>query len=154
MIALSVDSRQYSPNTMIINRQEASYDTYFIISGTVEIIAPVCLDEVCSRMSDAVIKRLGPRSHFGEIAAMLNIPRAADVRAITHVDCYVLSQKKLRRVTQQFPRFAEKMKELAKERLATLRHTQVRRVQICMPVGLIEFNKLVYIAREHMISPL
>lgn len=125
LIALSVDSKQYLPNTMIINRDEDSYDTYFIISGTVEVIAPVCLDNVCSRMSDAVIKRLGPGSHFGEIAAMLNIPRAADVRTITQVDCYVLSQKKLRNVTQQFPCFAAKMRELAKERLANLRHTQV-----------------------------
>ncbi|KAG2186580.1 hypothetical protein INT44_002804 [Umbelopsis vinacea] len=123
-IALSVDSKQFLPNTTIIHRGEASFETYFIISGTVEIIAPVCLDTYCLDTSDAVICRLGPGSQFGEVAALLDIQRAADVRAITPVDCYVLTRSKLRRVLHQYPWFAAKMKEMAEDRLAKLRHIQ------------------------------
>jgi CRP-like cAMP-binding protein len=124
-IALNVDSKQFLPNTTIIHRDEASFETYFIVSGTVEVVAPVCLDTYCLATSDAVITRLGPGSQFGEVAALLDIPRAADVRAITPVDCYVLTRSKLRRVLHQYPWFAEKMKDMAKQRLATLRHIQV-----------------------------
>ncbi|CAO3690815.1 unnamed protein product [Umbelopsis ramanniana] len=123
-IALNVDSKQFSPNTTIIHRDEASFETYFIVSGTVEVVAPVCLDTYCLTTSDAVITRLGPGSQFGEVAALLDIPRAADVRAITSVDCYVLTRRKLRQVLHQYPWFATKMKDMAKSRLATLRHIQ------------------------------
>lgn len=125
MIALNLDSKQFKPHTRIFDRNEVSSDIYFIISGTVEVIAPVCTDEICSSTENVVLSRLGPTSHFGEIAAMLNVPRPADVRTITDVDCYVLTQAKLRQVTQHFPRFAARMKEMAEDRLEKLHHLQV-----------------------------
>ncbi|KAJ2963737.1 hypothetical protein NQZ79_g1248 [Umbelopsis isabellina] len=124
MIALNLDSKQFKPHKRIFERNEVSSDIYFIISGTVEVIAPVCTDEICSSTENVVVSRLGPTSHFGEIAAMLNVPRPADVRTITDVDCYVLTQAKLRQVAQHFPRFASRMKEMAEDRLEKLRHLQ------------------------------
>jgi len=60
---------------------------------------------------------LGEGSFVGEIALLRNIPRNANVQAISYVDLYVLERKDFEFVLSQHKGIAKKIEEVAEARL-------------------------------------
>jgi cAMP-dependent protein kinase regulator len=67
-------TRLFSPGETIIRRGELGETFYFILAGEVEVFA-------ARNGHEALIDRLGPGGHFGELALLGNRRRMATVRA-------------------------------------------------------------------------
>lgn len=67
------------------------------------------------------IARLAAGDYFGDIAVLLNAPRAADVRAVTAVELYVLKKTDFIDVISRFPELQKRFKSMAESSLSNLR---------------------------------
>lgn len=67
------------------------------------------------------IERLAAGDYFGDIAVLLNAPRAADVRAVTAVELYVLKKSDFIDVISRFPELQKRFKAMAESSLSNLR---------------------------------
>lgn len=107
-IALNLKPAIYTPGETIIRQGEEGHEMYLIIKGNVKVY----MDEA-------------PESHFiladgsfvGEIALLRNIPRNANVVAVTYVDVYVLERKVFEHVLSKHKDIAKKIEEVAEARL-------------------------------------
>lgn len=63
------------------------------------------------------IARLTAGDYFGDIAVLLNSPRAADVRAVTAVELFVLKKSDFLNVISRFPTLQQKFKVMAQNSL-------------------------------------
>ncbi|OAD05892.1 hypothetical protein MUCCIDRAFT_138692 [Mucor lusitanicus CBS 277.49] len=117
LISLKVEPRHYSPNDLILKRGDQGRELFFIISGTVEVA------NVDTATSDPLtpIARLSAGDYFGDIAVLLNAPRAADARAVTAIELYVLNKSDFIDVISRFPELQKHFKMMAENSLNDLR---------------------------------
>lgn len=85
--------------------------------GTVEVAN---VDTAISDLSTP-IARLSAGDYFGDIAVLLNAPRAADVRAVTATELYVLKKCDFIDVISRFPDLQKHFKMMAENSLTNLR---------------------------------
>lgn len=71
---------------------------FFIVSGVVEVLSDDNLK---------VLARFHEGQFFGEIAVLLDVPRIANVRAVSEVEVFVLTKDNLEAVFQVVPGAAE-----------------------------------------------
>ncbi|CEP12872.1 hypothetical protein [Parasitella parasitica] len=117
LISLKVEPRHYAPNDLILKRGDQGKELYFIISGTVEVAN---MDTATSNPLTP-IARLSAGDYFGDIAVLLNAPRAADARAVTAIELYVLKKSDFIDVICRFPDLQNHFKMMAENSLNTLR---------------------------------
>lgn len=67
------------------------------------------------------IARLSAGDYFGDIAVLLNAPRAADARAVTATELYVLKKCDFIDVISRFPDLQKHFKMMAENSLTNLR---------------------------------
>lgn len=67
------------------------------------------------------IERLSAGDYFGDISVLLNAPPAADVRAVTATESYVLKKSDFIDVISRFPDLQKHFKEMAERSLSNLR---------------------------------
>ena len=67
------------------------------------------------------IARLSAGDYFGDIAVLLNAPRAADARAVTAIELYVLNKCDFIDVISRFPDLQKHFKMMAESSLSNLR---------------------------------
>ncbi|KAL9544978.1 hypothetical protein MBANPS3_007356 [Mucor bainieri] len=117
LISLKVEPRHYSPNDLILKRGDQGKELFFIISGTVEVA------NMDTATSDPLtpIARLSAGDYFGDIAVLLNAPRAADARAVTAIELYVLNKCDFIDVISRFPQLQKHFKLMAENSLNDLR---------------------------------
>ncbi len=96
----------FDPGDFIIRRGEIGGEMYVICRGQVEV-----LDQ-----SEKQVNTLGEGDFFGELALLLAQPRAATIRALTPCDLFVLSKEDFQRVLEDFPHFADILRETARTR--------------------------------------
>ncbi|GAN11538.1 conserved hypothetical protein [Mucor ambiguus] len=116
-ISLKVEPRHYSPNDLILKRGDQGKELFFIISGTVEVA------NMDTATADPLtpIARLSAGDYFGDIAVLLNAPRAADARAVTAIELYVLNKCDFIDVISRFPELQKHFKMIAENSLNNLR---------------------------------
>lgn len=91
---------------------EAVDDIYWsMLTGEHNTIGTV---QILSSNND-VVARLGSGDYFGEISILLDVPRTADVRSVTHVDMYVLSKADFIQVCASYPQLDRRFKDLANQ---------------------------------------
>ncbi|KAG0260410.1 hypothetical protein DFQ27_003526 [Actinomortierella ambigua] len=98
ILSLNVEPRTYQLGETIIQRGEIGREMFFIVSGVVEILSEDNLK---------VLARFHSGQFFGEIAVLLDVPRLANVRAVSVVEVFVLSKDKLDAVFEAVPSAAE-----------------------------------------------
>lgn len=79
------------------------------------------------------IERLSAGDYVGDISVLLNAPRAADVRAVTATESYVLTKSDFIDVISRFPDLQKHFKEMAESSLNNLR-LKVRKMRIIIDV--------------------
>ncbi|KAJ8655720.1 hypothetical protein O0I10_008605 [Lichtheimia ornata] len=104
-ISLKLEPKSYPPNARIIRKDDIGDEMFFIIDGTVQILSS----------NNDVVARLGSGDYFGEISILLDVPRTADVRSVTHVDMYVLSKADFIQVCASYPQLDRRFKDLANQ---------------------------------------
>lgn len=98
MLSLNVEPRKYNLGETIIRRGEIGREMFFIVSGVVEILSDDSL---------RVLARFHEGQFFGEIAVLLDVPRIANVKAVSEVEVFVLTKDNLKAVFKVVPGAAE-----------------------------------------------
>ncbi|KAF9540004.1 hypothetical protein EC957_004706 [Mortierella hygrophila] len=98
MLSLKVEPRTYNLGQSIIRRGEIGREMFFVISGMVEILSDDNL---------RVLARFRDGQFFGEIAVLLDVPRIANVKAVSQVEVFVLTKENLEAVFEAVPGAAE-----------------------------------------------
>ncbi|KAF9390270.1 hypothetical protein CPC16_005179 [Podila verticillata] len=98
MLSLHVEPRKYNLGESIIRRGEIGREMFFIVSGVVEILSDDNL---------RVLARFHEGQFFGEIAVLLDVPRIANVKAVSEVEVFVLTKDNLEAVFKAVPGAAE-----------------------------------------------
>lgn len=96
-IIQSLEIQLNRPEDVIIKQEDESTDTYFLARGDAIV-------SIKDRMgNDVFSKKLGPGSHFGEIALIYNCKRTATVKSGNYSTFARLSQEKFRELSQYIP---------------------------------------------------
>ncbi|KAF9907917.1 hypothetical protein EC991_010430 [Linnemannia zychae] len=98
MLSLKVEPRTYNLGQSIIRRGEIGREMFFVTSGMVEILSDDNL---------RVLARFREGQFFGEIAVLLDVPRIANVKAVSQVEVFVLTKENLNTVFEAVPGAAE-----------------------------------------------
>ncbi|KAF9918622.1 hypothetical protein FBU30_000126 [Linnemannia zychae] len=98
MLSLMVEPRTYNIGQTIIRRGEIGREMFFVASGIVEILSDDNL---------RVLARFREGQFFGEIAVLLDVPRIANVKAVSDVEVFVLTKDNLEAVFKAVPGAAE-----------------------------------------------
>ncbi|OAQ34275.1 hypothetical protein K457DRAFT_822465 [Linnemannia elongata AG-77] len=98
MLSLKVEPRTYNLGQTIIRRGEIGREMFFVTSGMVEILSDDNLH---------VLARFRDGQFFGEIAVLLDVPRIANVKAVSQVEVFVLTKENLEAVFKAVPGAAE-----------------------------------------------
>lgn len=122
----------FPPDEVIVRKGENGTDMYFINRGQVGVMDDE-EDQPLIRMSEGDI--------FGEMALILHRPRAATIKALEYCELYRLEKARLDRLVAKYPRFAQRLKDIAEERLnlMTLRehgHGSNTRLEPALRAGL------------------
>ncbi len=107
-IALELRPVIFTPGDTIMRAGEPGREMYFISRGSVEVV---------SADGNTVFATLTAGNFVGEMALVLDQPRAASVRAVEYCDLFLLEKDAFVRVMARFPEFAEHIKAMASERL-------------------------------------
>jgi voltage-gated potassium channel len=98
-------AEQVETGEVVVRRGEAAHSMYFVAGGEVEIA-----------LDDERI-RLGAGHFFGEIAVLRRTRRSATVTALTRTSLLVLDAHDLHALMARQPAVAERIREVARERL-------------------------------------
>ncbi|KAF9430757.1 hypothetical protein BGZ94_004292 [Podila epigama] len=98
LLSLNVEPRKYNLGQTIVRRGEIGHEMFFIASGVVEVLSDDNL---------RVLARFHDGQFFGEIAVILDVPRIANVKAVSEVEVFVLTKDNLQAVFKAVPGAAE-----------------------------------------------
>jgi len=98
-------AQQVEAGAAIVRRGEPGHSMYFIARGEVEVDLP------------KERTRLGVGQFFGELAVLRRTRRSADVVALTRTSLLVLEAHDLRALMERDPRIAQRLHEVARDRL-------------------------------------
>jgi CRP/FNR family cyclic AMP-dependent transcriptional regulator len=79
--------KDYDPHELIIDVEDATTDVRFVISGKVRIIHRITVGK------EVILAEMGDGQFFGEIAAIDDSPRSANVTALTRARICVMPQR-------------------------------------------------------------
>lgn len=96
--------RAFEPGTVIVTEGSPANSMFLIVEGEVEV-----------RVGGRTHRTMGPGNHFGEMALLTDMPRAADVVARTSTTALELSRRHLEGLIASSPRAAvDMLAELAR----------------------------------------
>jgi voltage-gated potassium channel len=107
LIMRHLNAQTCEPGELVVRRGEPAHSMYFINSGEVEVELP----------ERSVV--LGAGHFFGEVAVLRKSRRSATVRAVIRTKLLVLDAADLRVLMDQSPEMARRIRDMARERLAT-----------------------------------
>jgi voltage-gated potassium channel len=103
----SLESRTYTPASIIAHEGDRGKSIFFIAEGTVEIC------------SDAGKKSYGTMSngdYFGFMSLTLDERRTASIKALSYCEMLVLDRADFGRIKEEFPEFSDVLKRVSAER--------------------------------------
>ncbi|SCC90892.1 Uncharacterized protein SCG7109_BV_00020 [Chlamydiales bacterium SCGC AG-110-M15] len=96
-----------APGDFIINEGEIGREMYFISRGNVEVL---------SGDGKTIYAELSDGAFFGEIALLFSEKRTASIQAKSYCDLFIMKKDDFDVVLKDYPEFASKMLQIAKER--------------------------------------
>ncbi|HSO36762.1 MAG TPA: mechanosensitive ion channel family protein, partial [Labilithrix sp.] len=111
-LAAGMNHMIYTAGEVITRQGAVAHWLYVLTSGKVEIRANVDPDgDGPAPMQTKVVATLSAPDFFGEMGLMTGEPRAADVCAITDVDCFRLGKETFQQVLLERPEIANELSE-------------------------------------------
>lgn len=118
-ISKSLTSVDFAAREILIEQSDTSNNTYFIISGTVNIYT---LSEEGEQTNIAI---LGPGEVVGELSLIDDEPRSATVQAIQDTETFLLTGEKFHQILRTYPEIAIRLLQtLAKRVRVTNQHLE------------------------------
>lgn len=105
-VALEMRPVIFTPGDYIMRAGEPGSEMYFISRGTIEIVTA----------DGKVVATLTAGDFFGEMALLLNQPRAASARAVDYCDLYLLEKTTFSHILARFPDFSSHIEKVAGKR--------------------------------------
>lgn len=96
-VADSLESQSFDDESVVVKQGEQGNDFFIIVEGTA-IVTQYRNDTDQSEQEPVEVGRLGPSDYFGEIALILDRPRAATVTARGPLKCVKLDRGRFERV--------------------------------------------------------
>ena len=109
-LVIKLKPRILPPNDYIIREEQLGHEMYFIKRG--EVIA-------FSEKTGRIYRTMTAGMFFGEIALLYSSRRTASVKTQTYCELFVLYKDDFDQVLENYPRFWEKVKEIAEQRFQT-----------------------------------
>ena len=109
-LVIKLRPRILPPEDYIIREEQLGHEMYFIKRG--EVIA-------FSEKTGRVYRTMTAGMFFGEIALLYSSRRTASVKTQTYCELFVLYKDDFDQVLENYPRFWEKVKEIAEQRFQT-----------------------------------
>lgn len=109
-LVIKLKPRILPPNDYIIREEQLGHEMYFIKRG--EVIA-------FSEKTGRIYRTMTAGMFFGEIALLYSSRRTASVKTQTYCELFVLYKEDFDQVLENYPRFWEKIKEIAEQRFQT-----------------------------------
>jgi CRP-like cAMP-binding protein len=111
-LAAGMNHMIYTAGEVITRQGAAAHWLYVLTSGSAEVRANVDPDGDGPAPAQAkIVARLDAPDFFGEMGLMTGEPRAADVVAVTDVDCFRLGKSTFERVLLDRPEIANELSE-------------------------------------------
>jgi CPA1 family monovalent cation:H+ antiporter len=104
-IANLLRPRLVLPDELVVHKGDPGDAMYFVSTGAVEVVI------------EPTPVRLGSGDFFGEIALLKEMPRTADVTALTYCQVLALNAGDFRRLLDNHPDLRERIERVAEERL-------------------------------------
>lgn len=105
---------EFGPGEVIFREGDPGRYVYVIRAGNVEVLARR------PDGSEAVIARLYPGDHFGELALLREAPRTATIRTVTAVQLFRMSPGSFLALYFSLPGFRDSVSDIMKSRLKEL----------------------------------
>ncbi len=133
-LGMSAEPKSYSPFTDIIRQGTVGSDIYFIVRGEAEVVRDTTKQGQEKRVTRSSVARprLKDGQYFGEVASLgLSLRRTATVRAITTVECLMISGEVLEELWKRCPpNIRNQVEETARKRMTTDARPEVPDVEM------------------------
>jgi CRP-like cAMP-binding protein len=103
VIARGCAWRNFAPGTQVLSRQARDRDVYLLVSGKVRVTT------YSASGRQVTFRDCGPGEFFGEVAAIDDMPRSADVVALESSLLASMSAAQFRTLLREEPAFAERV---------------------------------------------
>ncbi|MEJ8574942.1 cyclic nucleotide-binding domain-containing protein [Microbaculum marinum] len=113
LIAFSAEPLKLPADTMLFREGADANDGFVLVSGAVQFFTTV--DGVEEEIAIA-----GPGALIGELALLCHTTRPASARTIEPTELLAVSRRLLRRVLEEYPDMAERLRQALSERLSTM----------------------------------
>lgn len=87
LVIKAIEERKYPENSSVIRQGDSGDELFIVESGKLE-----CSKVVSPGQESKVLKIYKPGESFGELSLLYNTPRAASIRSITPITCWVLDR--------------------------------------------------------------
>lgn len=95
------------PGVSLVREGEMPHEVYFVSSGSLEVF---------TGQTSEVQGTLEAGDHFGLLSLTLGERRSASVRTLNYCDVYVLDERDLDRLKQEYPEFKDILRTIASQR--------------------------------------
>lgn len=112
--ARSCNWRDYGEHELVIDIEDDSTDVRFIVSGSVRIIVRISVGK------EVILGEMGEGSFFGEISAIDNSPRSANVTTLTRSRICTMPASVFREILREVPDVTMKILLMFAERVRSL----------------------------------
>ncbi len=109
-LAAKLEPAVFLPGDLIIHKGEIGDRMYFVSRGHAELLGE----------DGQAIATFAAGSYFGEMALVLDQPRAASIRAIDYCDVYILRKQSFVRLLEKYNNFHEHLRDVIARRKAEL----------------------------------
>lgn len=109
MVSLAIKPVMYIPKQIILNKNDIRHTMFYISKGAVNLY---------TGESSIPVKTLKEGCFFGEAALLLNIPRAATIRAASYCELLILERSELTKVLSHFANVAPQLYDVINKRCA------------------------------------
>jgi voltage-gated potassium channel len=103
----SLDSRTYTPGSLIAQEGDRGNSIFFIAEGTVEIV---------SFANEKSYGTLSEGDYFGFMSLTLGERRTASIKALSYCEVLVLDRARFNQIKEEFPEFSDVLKKVSAER--------------------------------------
>lgn len=112
--AASCSWRDFNEHELVIDIEDDSNDVRFVVSGTVRVIVRIAVGK------EVILGEMGDGSFFGEISAIDDSPRSANVTTLTRSKICTMPAAVFRQVLYEVPEVAMKIMVMFAQRVRSL----------------------------------
>ncbi|KAJ3070695.1 hypothetical protein HDU98_006296 [Podochytrium sp. JEL0797] len=120
-LAMTMKCLVFQPNENIISISDVADCMYFILQGSVEVMAAressTRNADVIGEFGEILESVSGPTAYFGEVAIIEHVPRTASVKCTKTCSTYELRKDDVNHILKSYPEIEKKMKETASLRM-------------------------------------